>query len=75
MIDPPAMHMIKLPLTDEENRERVTSNSLASSTKADVNKGPTAPTAPQPKAKVIVKASFFHRGQLRGSLGDSEGYC
>lgn len=84
MIEPPAIHIIKEPLTDEENRVKVTSNSVASSTNADVNNGPTAsvrvvqrkdipPTHPHPKAKATVKASFFHRGQFRGSFGESEG--
>ena len=73
MIEPPAMHMISAPLTDDANRDRETLNSVASSTKAAVNRGPTAPTHPQPKANVTVKASFFHRGQFNGSLGDSEG--
>jgi hypothetical protein len=31
------------------------------------------PTAPQLKAKAIVNLSFFHLGQLYGSLGESEG--
>ena len=31
------------------------------------------PTQPQPYAMATVKSSFFHRGQLYGSLGDSEG--
>ena len=31
------------------------------------------PTQPQPYAKERVKASFFQRGQLYGSLGESLG--
>ena len=85
-MDPPAIHMMRAPLMEEAKREIDTSNRVASSTKADVNKGPTAMTlatvsasgipltAPHPKTKVKVKASFFHLGQLRGSIGESEGY-
>jgi hypothetical protein len=32
------------------------------------------PTHPQPHAKVRVKSSFFLRGQLYGSFGDSDGW-
>ena len=31
------------------------------------------PTAPHPMAKERVNISFFHRGQLYGSFGESEG--
>ena len=31
------------------------------------------PTQPQPYAMARVKSSFFHRGQLYGSFGDSDG--
>ena len=88
MMDPPAIHIMSAPLIEDAKREIDTSNRVASSTKAEVSKGPTAirlvrpwqwleggipPTAPHPKAKVKVNASFFHLGQLRGSLGESEG--